>query len=143
MKQLLFLLAVIVCSAPAASLADTKSDSNTAPAVTLAETKLDSDGKVDSNAKLDFNAKCAKCHRENKALPKMAKSLGVDPRKLTLRTSKMNGDEMISIIEKGKDKMPGFEKQLTKGQIADLVNYILYLKSRNRPSRGWYGPAAP
>ena len=115
MKKLLVLLVLTVLSAPAAVLADAK---------------VDSSAKVDSNAKIDFNVKCAKCHRATKTLPKTAKSLGVDPGKLTLRTSKMNREEMIAIIEKGRDKMPGFEKELTKEQITDIVDYILFLKKK-------------
>jgi len=125
MKKMLILLIITVLSAPVAAFADAKTGS---------------EAQSDSNAKIDYNAKCAKCHRENKALPKMAKSLGVEPGKLTLRTSTMDRDEMIAIVEKGRDKMPGFENELTKGRITDIVDYIIFLKSRNRPSPGWYGP---
>ncbi len=117
MKKLLVLLVIAVLAAPAAALAD-------ANAVTTTTTKSD------NSAKIDFNAKCAKCHRATKALPNTAKSLGVDPGKLVLRTSKMNREEMIAIIEKGKDKMPGFEKELTKEQITDVVDYIIFLKKK-------------
>jgi hypothetical protein len=37
----------------------------------------------------------------------MVKLSEVDPRKLTLKASKLNRDEMIAIIEKGRGKMPG------------------------------------
>ena len=46
----------------------------------------------------------------------------------------MNRDEMIAIIEKGKDKMPGFEKELTKERIADLADYILFMKEKTTNS---------
>lgn len=103
MKKLLVLLVVIAFAAPAAALA---------------------------NPKVDFNAKCARCHRANKNLLKQAKLVGVDPAKLALRGSKMTREEMIAITEKGKDKMPAFEKELTKEQIADVVDYILQVKKR-------------
>ena len=109
MKKLLVLLVITVLAAPVIELANAKSD---------------------NSAKVDFNAKCAKCHRATKALPNVAKSLGVDPGKLTLRSSKMNREEMIAIIEKGKDKMPGFEKELTKEQITNVVDYIIFLKKK-------------
>ncbi len=121
MKKLLVLLAITVLAAPVAALAAVKGDDSS---------------KGENTAKIDFNVKCAKCHRATKALPKMAKSLGVDPGKLTLRTSKMNRDEMIAIVEKGKDKMPGFEKELTKEQITDIVDYILFLKMKPNISSG-------
>ena len=38
--------------------------------------------------------------------------------------SKMSKEDMITIIEKGRDKMPGFEKELTKEQIAGIVDYL-------------------
>jgi mono/diheme cytochrome c family protein len=121
MKKLLILLVITVLATPV---------------VVLAEAMSDHDAKSDSTTKIDFNAKCAKCHRATKSLPKVAKSLGVDPGKLTLKTSKMSRDEMIAIIEKGKDKMPGFEKELTKEQIVDLVDYILFLKKRSNVRSG-------
>ncbi|PKN19135.1 MAG: hypothetical protein CVU71_10185 [Deltaproteobacteria bacterium HGW-Deltaproteobacteria-6] len=86
-----------------------------------------------ADPKVDFNAKCAKCHRTNKNILKQAKLLNVHPEKLTLRTSKMTRDEMIAITEKGKDKMPGFEKDLTRQQIEDIIEYILALKNRSVP----------
>lgn len=85
-----------------------------------------------ADAKIDFNGKCAKCHRATKSLPKTAKLLEVDPGKLALRNSQMNRDEMIAITEKGRDKMPAFEKELTKEQIADIVDYIIFLKNRKK-----------
>ena len=65
---------------------------------------------------------------EQANLPKTAKVLKVDPGKLALRASKMNREEMIAIIEKGRDKMPGFEKELTKEQITDIVDYAYRFK---------------
>jgi mono/diheme cytochrome c family protein len=111
MKKLWVFLVLLIFAAPASSLAGDESNHNT---------------------KIDYNVKCSKCHRETKSLLNMAKSLGVNPGKLTLRTSKMNRDEIIAIIEKGKDKMPGFENELTREQIADLADYVIFLKSRKR-----------
>jgi mono/diheme cytochrome c family protein len=122
MKKLFVLLVIAVIAMPVAARADAVGDSNPLS---------DDNAKSDNSTKIDFNTKCAKCHRATKLLPKTAKSLGVDPGKLTLRASKMNKEEMIAIVEKGKDKMPGFEKELTKEQIAALVDYILFLKKRS------------
>ena len=73
----------------------------------------------------DYKSKCASCHGANvNLLPKTARLLKVSPKKLALKASEMNRDQMIAITEKGKDKMPSFEKELTKEQIADIVNYI-------------------
>jgi len=86
-------------------------------------------GLADSGS--DFKAKCAACHGAGgNLLPKTARLLKVDPKKLALKASQMNREEMIAIIEKGKDKMPGFEKELTREQIAEIVDYIIALKNR-------------
>ena len=104
-KKLLILLVITMLTIPAVGLADPK---------------------------IDFNAKCAKCHRTNKNFSKQAKSLGVDPGKLVLKPSEKNRSEMIAIIEKGRDKMPGFEKELTKEQITDIVDYLIALRNRKK-----------
>ena len=91
----------------------------TAPAIGLA------------NGGSDFKAKCAACHgAEGNLLPKTARLLKVDPKKLALKVSQMNREEMIEITEKGRDKMPTFEKELTKAQIADIIDYILAFRRK-------------
>jgi mono/diheme cytochrome c family protein len=54
----------------------------------------------------------------------------VSPKKLALTASQMKREEMIAIIEKGKDKMPAFEKELTREQIIAIVDYILSLPKK-------------
>jgi mono/diheme cytochrome c family protein len=134
MKKSLILLLITVLAAPVAVLADVVSDnnplSNNSP---MGDSNAASDNTATgvSNTKIDFNLKCAKCHGATKSLPKTAKLLGVDPEKLALRGSKMTRDEMIAIIEKGRDKMPGFEKEMTKAQITDIADYIIFMKKRS------------
>ena len=78
-----------------------------------------------ADASLDYKTKCAACHgAKANLLPKTARLLKVGPKKLALKASTMNKEEMISIIEKGKDKMPAFEGKLSKSQIDALVDYI-------------------
>jgi len=79
----------------------------------------------------DYKAKCAACHGAKGNLPpKTARLLKADLKKLALKTSSMSREEMIAIVEKGKDKMPGFEKDLTKEQIAAIVDYIMALRKK-------------
>jgi mono/diheme cytochrome c family protein len=79
----------------------------------------------------DYKAKCAACHGAKvNLLPKTARLLKVDPRKLALKASSLNKEEMIAITEKGKDKMPAFEKDLTKEQIVGIVDYIIAVKTK-------------
>jgi len=83
-----------------------------------------------ADARMDFNAKCASCHRATARMLQTAKKLNVDPKKLALMTSEMSRDEMIAITEKGKDQMPGFEKELTQDRIAAIVDYVLLFRKR-------------
>ena len=77
----------------------------------------------------DYKGKCAACHGAGgNLLPKTARLLKVDPKKLALKASQMNKEEMIAIIEQGKDKMPAFEKEMTKDQITAIVDYVMGLK---------------
>jgi mono/diheme cytochrome c family protein len=83
-----------------------------------------------ANPKNNFNSKCAICHRTNANFPKQAKKLNVHAGKMALQTSKMSKEEMIAITAKGKNKMPGFEKELTKEEIAELIDYIMALRKK-------------
>jgi len=99
MKRLFVVIVLLLFAVPAAGLAD---------------------------GRRDYKGKCANCHGANALLTvKTARKLRVDPRKLSLMASKMSKDEMVAIIEKGKGKMPGFEKELTKEQIAGIVEWLL------------------
>lgn len=97
------------------------------PIVLLA---LASPATVTADPKVDFNAKCSACHRANRNLIKVARTLKVDPIKLSLGASEMTREEMIAITEKGKDKMPGFGKEMTREQISEVIDYINALKNR-------------
>jgi mono/diheme cytochrome c family protein len=104
MKKLLTLIVAIVFAAPITALADGAGD---------------------------YKANCAGCHGANtNLLPKMAQLMKVAPEKMALQISKMNKEEMITITQKGKDKMPGFEKSLTKEQISGIVDYVFMMKKK-------------
>ena len=76
----------------------------------------------------DFKARCSPCHEGSVNMQRKAKFLKVEPKQLNLRNSKLNRDEMIAVIGKGRGpQMPGFEKKLTKQRIADLVDYLMAL----------------
>jgi mono/diheme cytochrome c family protein len=78
-----------------------------------------------ADGKADFDANCARCHGgDARTITKRSNILKIDPTKLALRASEMNEAEMIAIIEKGKNLMPGFENELTKDQIRAVVEYI-------------------
>ena len=104
MNRLLILLVIIVFSTPTIVFAD---------------------------GKADYNAKCTGCHGgDAKTNTRRAKMLNIDPTKLYLSASHMSKEEMIAIIEKGKDKMPSFENLLTKDQIIAIVDYVKDLSKK-------------
>jgi len=55
-------------------------------------------------------------------------------RNLTLRSlasddvQRQSDDELAAIISRGKNKMPGYDRKLSREQIGDLVKYIRSLK---------------
>ncbi len=104
MKKILILISLIVFVFPALALGDGKDD---------------------------FIANCNLCHGGNaKTNARRALMLKIDPKKLYLPASEMNREEMVAVIEKGKNQMPGYEKQLTEEQIAALVDYVMNLRKK-------------
>lgn len=84
-----------------------------------------------ADGRADYNTHCVACHRGSAQTNiRRAKLLNIDPNKLFLKNSKMTRDEMIDIIEKGKNQMPGFESKLTKEQITEVVDFILRSKKK-------------
>ncbi len=75
-----------------------------------------------------YKTKCSACHGKNGAGDTM---LG---RNLKLRplgsddVQKRSDEELFTIISKGKNRMPPFDRKLSKDQIRDLVKYIRSLK---------------
>jgi cytochrome c6 len=98
MKRFLLITALLLIAAPAAGLADGRDD---------------------------YRAKCASCHGANSLwIMQSARKLGVSPQKLSLMASKLGKEEMITVIEQGRGKMPAFEKELSRERIADIVDYL-------------------
>jgi mono/diheme cytochrome c family protein len=84
-----------------------------------------------ADAGLDFKGKCAACHGANANLqPKTARLMKVDPKKLALLASGLTRDEMIAVTEKGRNKMPAFEKELTRQQTEAIIDYVMSLKKK-------------
>jgi mono/diheme cytochrome c family protein len=121
MKTLIISIVLLLLAAPVTAPAATPAD---APADALA------------NARMDFNAKCSSCHRATSRILQAAKQLNVDPKKLTLMTTRMSRDEIIAITETGKNKMPAFEKELSRERIEAIADYVLlHHKRKNRDER--------
>ena len=86
---------------------------------------------VHANGKNDYNAYCAGCHGANgNVQTEKAKALNMDVKTLALKVSRKDKNEMVAIVEKGKAKMPSYEKQLTKKQISDIVDYAMALRKK-------------
>ncbi len=76
----------------------------------------------------DFKAKCAACHGpDGSGNTTMGKNLKL--RDLgSADVQKQSDEELTTIIDKGKNKMPAYDGKLTKEQISDVVKYIRTLK---------------
>jgi mono/diheme cytochrome c family protein len=84
-----------------------------------------------ADGRSDFKAKCAACHGAGgNLLPKTARLMKVDPKKLALKASQMKREDVIAMVEKGKGKMPGFEKELTKDQMVSIIDYVMGLRKK-------------
>lgn len=79
----------------------------------------------------DYKAFCAGCHGANANVQtEKAKALKMDVRKLSLRSSPKNKEQMIAIIESGKGDMPDFKNQLTRERVSAIVDYVLSLRNK-------------
>ena len=75
-----------------------------------------------------YKTKCSACHGANGAGETMlGKNLKL--RSLTSpEAQKQSDEEFVTIISKGKNRMPAYERKLSKDQIRDLVKHIRSLK---------------
>lgn len=75
-----------------------------------------------------YKSKCSACHGAHGAGDTMlGKNLKL--RSLTSdEVQKQSDEELFAIISKGKNRMPSFERKLSKEQIEALVKYVRSLK---------------
>ncbi len=75
-----------------------------------------------------YKTKCSACHGVSGAGDTMlGKNLKLRPLGSS-EVQKQSDDEFVTIISRGRNRMPAFDRKLSKGQIADLVRYIRSLK---------------
>jgi mono/diheme cytochrome c family protein len=75
-----------------------------------------------------YKTKCSACHGANGAGDTM---LGKNLKLRSLASpevQKQSDNELLTIIGKGKNRMPAFDRKLSKDQIRDLVKHIRSLK---------------
>jgi|SRR5271155_2277677 len=71
-----------------------------------------------------YKTKCSACHGVSGAGDTMlGKNLKLRPLG-SAEVQKQSDDEFVTIISRGRNRMPAFDRKLSKGQIADLVRYI-------------------
>ncbi len=79
--------------------------------------------RADDSAAL-YKAKCANCHgTDGKGDTPLAKRLAVRDFS-SPEVRKETDEDLVKITTKGKANMPGYESDLKKSQIKDLVAYI-------------------
>jgi cytochrome c6 len=76
------------------------------------------------DAAATFKAKCAACHgADGKGDTAMGKKMGLRDF-ASPDVQKMSDDELSTIINDGKNKMPSYKKSLKPEQVKELVGYI-------------------
>jgi len=82
---------------------------------------------ADSGADI-YKTKCSACHGKNGAGDTMlGKNLKLRPLGSD-EAQERSDDELFTIISKGKNRMPPFDRKLSRDQIHDVVKYIRSLK---------------
>jgi cytochrome c553 len=82
---------------------------------------------ADSGADI-YKSKCSACHGASGAGDTMlGKNLKIRPLG-SADVQKQSDDELFAITSKGTNRMPAFNRKLSKDQIADVVRYIRTLK---------------
>jgi mono/diheme cytochrome c family protein len=83
---------------------------------------------ADSGAELYKSRGCSACHgKDGAGQTTMGKNMGV--RDLgSADVQKQSDEELVTIITKGKGRMPAQERKLSRDQIRELVKYIRMLK---------------
>jgi mono/diheme cytochrome c family protein len=82
---------------------------------------------ADSGADI-YKTKCSACHGKNGAGDTMlGKNLKLRPLGSD-EVQERSDDELFTIISKGRNRMPPFDRKLSKDQIHDVVKYIRSLK---------------
>ncbi len=77
---------------------------------------------------MSTRARCSACHGSNGAGETM---LGKNLKLRSLTSDdvqKQSDNELATIISRGKNKMPPFDRKLSKDQIGDVVKYVRSLK---------------
>ena len=74
-----------------------------------------------------YKAKCAACHAVDGSPTAAGKMMGARDFR-SEEDQKMSDAELTTIIAKGKNKMPAYEKQLKPDEIKGLVAYIRAMK---------------
>jgi cytochrome c6 len=76
------------------------------------------------DAAATFKAKCAMCHgADGKAETPAGKKMGAHDF-ASPEVQKMSDAELIQVMEKGKNKMPGYAGKLKEAEIKELVAYV-------------------
>ena len=85
------------------------------------------DSAADNGADI-YKTKCAACHgKHGDADTMIAKNLKLRPLH-SPEVQNQSDDELFNLISKGKEKMPAFDRKLSKDQIHQLVVQIRNLK---------------
>jgi mono/diheme cytochrome c family protein len=80
--------------------------------------------RAEGDAASLYKAKCVACHAaDGSGNTPVGKNMKLRDLR-SAEVQKQTDEQLIEITAKGKNKMPGYEKSLSKSQIKDLVAYI-------------------
>lgn len=86
--------------------------------------------RAQSDAAKLYGAKCAVCHgADGSGKTAVGKSMKLRDLR-SAEVQKQTDEQLIEIIAKGKNKMPGYAKSLKDSQVRDLVGFIRQLAKK-------------
>ncbi|HYL84966.1 MAG TPA: cytochrome c [Candidatus Angelobacter sp.] len=93
-------------------------------AIILALSLMIAPAKSQANGEAVYKAKCATCHGADGVGATAAGKATKARDFCSDEVKKETDDEWTTIIVKGKNKMPSYDKKLTDAEVKDLVAYI-------------------
>ena len=93
------------------------------------QARVNNAAEVRADARATYSAKCAKCHG-NDGRGKTFRGKRTHARDLTEAQwqNDVTDERLFNSISNGRNKMPGFKKQLSEGEIDALVAYVRRFK---------------